>query len=293
MKRPRILLAVALFSVSTSSVFARFLPEVPAIVIGIWRMLFAAGILWSFSGFRRLGKLSPSSYGSILIAGVFLGIHFACYFGALKYTSVAAATFLSTTAPIFTVVIEHVFLKRPWKAHIIVGVFLALLGALVVQFSFMSGFSKYMIGNALGVAASICMTIVLMLAEKIRKTEDALVYSRSMYLVAGLILIPIAVILDQPLFSYSIVEYRWLLLLGLIPTVIGHTSFYYAIKWWPPTIVASVPLGEPILASLWAWFFFAEIPTLSIAGGGLFILTGLFIITLRQPSTNEFQSDII
>ena len=276
-----------------SSIFARFLPDVPAVVIGVWRMLFAAGLLWLFSGFRRMGTVSSSAYGYIILAGVFLGFHFACFFGALKFTSVAAATFLSTTAPVFTVIIEYVFLRRPAKAHVITGVFLALLGALAIQFSFLSGFSQYMVGNALGIAASVFMALVLMLAEKIRETEDALASSRMLYLVAGLVLVPVALFLDQPLFSYSFAEYRWLLLLGLIPTVIGHTSFYYTIKWWPPTVVASVPLGEPILASLWAWFLFTEVPGLSLAGGGVLILTGLLIITLRQPSTNEFQSDII
>ncbi|NIA31722.1 MAG: EamA family transporter, partial [Actinobacteria bacterium] len=224
MRRPRFLLAIALFSVSTSSIFARFLPDVPAVVIGVWRMLFAAGLLWLFSGFRRMGKLSYSAYGYIVLAGVFLGIHFACFFGALKFTSVAAATFLSTTAPVFTVIIEYVFLKRPAKAHVLIGVFLALFGALAIQFSFLSGFSEYMVGNALGIAASICMALVLMLAEKIRETEAALASSRMMYLIAGLVLIPVALFLNQPLFSYSMSEYRWLLLLGLIPTVIGHTS---------------------------------------------------------------------
>jgi len=287
------LLSIALLSVSTSAIFARFLPDVPAVVIGMWRMLFAAGILWFFSGIRPLGKLSRSSYPALGLAGLFLGLHFACFFGALKYTSVAAATFLSTTAPIFTILIEQVYLKRSLRLHVLLGVSFALVGALIIQFSSLAGFSQYMMGNTLGILASLCMTVVLMLAEKIRQTEDALVYSRMVYLIAGIVLFVLALFFHYPVLVYSGNEFIWLFMLGLIPTVIGHTSFYYAIKWWPPTVVASVPLGEPILASLWAWIILTEIPSGNIIGGGVLILAGLIIVTLRSPSDNEFQSDII
>ena len=41
-----------------------------------------------------------------------------------------------------------------------------------------------------------------------------------------------------------------------MPTIFGHNSLYYVIKYISPTIVASVPLGEPIIASILAFFIF-------------------------------------
>ncbi len=284
MKHPRLILAIGLLSVSTSSVFARLLPEVHPVVIGAWRMLFAAAILWGYTGVRSRGALDRKTYGLVFLAGIFLGLHFACYFGALKYTTVSAATFLSTTAPAFTIVIETVFLKRPIKKAILYGVLVAFLGSIIVQFSQPSGFSQYLIGNSLGIMASVFMAAVLMLSEKIRKTEDAFIFTRSMYLVAGSMLALVALTINQPLVQYSRLDFTWLFLLGLIPTVMGHTSFYYAIRWVSPTVIASIPLGEPIIASVLVWLLFAETPTLAIVAGGLIILIGLITIT-RQASS--------
>ena len=70
-----------------------------------------------------------------------------------------------------------------------------------------------------------------------------------------------------------------LLFLGVVPTIIGHSVFYYLVKYLSPTIVASVPLGEPFIASLIAWFIFpGQILNTYIVFGGLITLIGLFII---------------
>lgn len=293
MRNPRLLLTAALLAVSTSAIFARYLPAVPAVAIGFWRMMFAGLLLWGFSAVRPQGRLTKNSYGLILVAGIFLGFHFACFFGALKHTTIAAATFLSTTAPIFTVIAERVFLKRRWERQIFLGVVVALIGALIIQIPALNGLSGKGLGNALGILASICMAVVLMLSETIRRRESAFVYSRSMYMIAGLTLLPMVLMKGFPVFQLSAAEFGWLFLLGLIPTVIGHTSFYYALKWLSPTVVASVPLGEPILASIWAWLLFTETPPLVTVAGGCLILGGLFLITSRKPSRSEFQNDML
>lgn len=285
MRHPRILLILALFSVSTAAVFARFIPAVPAVSIGLWRMVFAAVILWGFHGLKRQASLSPESRKYVLLAGIALGVHFACYFGALKFTTVAAATLLSTMSPVFTVIFEYIILRRPWNRSVLGGVFLALMGALLVQFSAIAGFSQFLLGNSLGVAASLCMALVLMVSEKIRRVEGALTFSRTIYAVAAVFLLLLTFALRRPVFSFSPEAYFWLFLLGLVPTVIGHTSFYYAIKWLSPTVVASVPLGEPIMASVWAWIFFLERPSPRLVAGGVLILAGLYYIMSKQEET--------
>ena len=51
--------------------------------------------------------------------------------------------------------------------------------------------------------------------------------------------------------------------------------FYYAVKYICPTIVSAFPIGEPIIASILAYFIFSEIIGLDI------ILTlGIIIITI-------------
>ena len=81
--------------------------------------------------------------------------------------------------------------------------------------------------------------------------------------------------------GFSSYEFGGLLLLGIIPTILGHGSMYYAIRYVSPTVVASTPMGEPILASIMAWYLFQESVGFATLIGGSITLIGLFIL-IRQ-----------
>ncbi|NOZ04614.1 MAG: DMT family transporter [FCB group bacterium] len=285
-----ILLIVALVSVSLSSIFARYLPDVPAVVIAFWRMTTAGCLLWGFSAVKPQGAISRINAQKTVLAGIFLGLHFAFFFGALKLTSVANATILATMAPVFTALIERFGLKRSWNRDVLTGLIIAVLGAMLIQGFELNFPQGNRLGNLLALLSSLWMAIVLLTAEQIRRETATIIYSRLVYTVAGITLLLVAVAFSAPVFAFSARDFTWLFLLGLIPTVVGHTSFSYAVKYVRPTIVASVPLGEPVIASALAWFLFREPLTVNVVLGGALVLTGLYRITKRQ-SVSDFQND--
>ena len=67
-------------------------------------------------------------------------------------------------------------------------------------------------------------------------------------------------------------------MLGLIPTLIGHTAFSYSVKFISPSIIAAIPLGEPIIASGLAWLLFSEKVSINVAVGGIIIGIGLILL---------------
>ena len=111
--RITILLTIALISVSTSPIVAKMLEEVNAIAISFWRMFIGSGFLWIYSVFSNQGRIkNKSNYFITYLAGILLGIHFALFFGSIKLTMVANATFLGTLAPLFTLILEFLIYKR-------------------------------------------------------------------------------------------------------------------------------------------------------------------------------------
>jgi drug/metabolite transporter (DMT)-like permease len=287
-----LLLALALFSVSTSSIFARYLPAVPAVVIAFWRMAIAGGLLWGYSFVLRQGTITRRNARKTALAGFLLALHFACFFGALKLTTVAHATVLATMAPVFTALIERFYLRRPWNRAIGAGLLLALVGAVVIQGGSVAVTRSNQIGNGLALLSALWMAIVLLVAEHIRQDTGTVVYSRLVYAVAGGTLLVLAVALGLPVTDFTARDFGWLFLLGLIPTVIGHTTFSYAVKYVRPTIVAAVPLGEPVVASALAWVLLGEVVRGSVMVGGALVLFGLYLITSRQ-AVQEFQIDTL
>lgn len=286
-----ILLFVGLFSASTSSLFARYLPDVPAVSIAFWRMVFGASLLWVFSFFRKQGRIPAKHIRNIISAGIFLGLHFACFFIGLKHTTVANAVVLATMGPFFTTIFERFLYKRSLSGKTVTGLIVALIGVVVIQ-GFPTGYSGgSLLGNGVALLSSFWIALALILAEKIRQTSSALSYSRAVYSIAAMTLFIIGIFSGVSLEVSTGNEWAWLFMLGLIPTVVGHGLFNYTIKFVRPTVVASVPLGEPVIASLLVWIFLGEIPGSQVIFGGFVVLTGLFLIT-RTRKQKTYQVDV-
>ena len=73
------------------------------------------------------------------------------------------------------------------------------------------------------------------------------------------------------------------ILLGIIPTIFGHGILSYSLKFFPTTIVISVPLGEPIVASLLGWLVFKEIIPGMVMLCAILVLGGLYFIIQNSP----------
>lgn len=278
-----LVLVVALLAVSTSSVMARFLPEVSSIVIALWRLVFASFAVWLYSFFKPQNKIKKQNIIPFVLSGFFLGLHFICFYQAVKLTSIANATLLGITAPMFTLLIEHFVFKRKFKKIVFIGFAVALFGALMITGFSASTTDSAEIGKLYGLSAALCIAVVYLLANKIRAETSTVSYTRLLYLIAALFLFVIASTNGENIFELNKSDYLWLLALGLIPTILGHSLLYYGIKFTSPTIIASVPLGEPVIASVLAWMIFLEkVPFITLAGG-ILILFGVYLIIVNSP----------
>lgn len=278
-----LLLILALLSVSTSPIIGRALVGVNAVSISFWRMFIAAIILWLFSLIKPQGKMKVNiNINRTICAGILLGIHFALFFEAIKITKIANATFLGTLAPFFTLIIELYILKRYYSSKILLGLFLTLIGSIIILGYQFNIESQYTIGNLYAVLCSICIAIALMIGEQVRQKEDTIVYTRLLYLSASFTLFIISILVNETLFSFNRNEFLGLFFLGLVPTILGHNSIYYSLKYVPPTIVAAFPLGEPIIATFFAFFIFSEYISLNIFIGGCITGIGLVLISIYK-----------
>jgi drug/metabolite transporter (DMT)-like permease len=179
------LLFIAMLAVSTSPIIARYLENVPAVAISFWRMSFGASILWGVSLVRKQVPLNNENLKRTLFAGILLGIHFALFFGAIKLTTIANATFLGTLAPLFTFFIEKFILKRNHSYTLILGLVLAICGAIIIVGNKYDFSSNYTIGNLLAVACSVFLGIAFIISENVRKEVGTISYSRTLFSAAA------------------------------------------------------------------------------------------------------------
>jgi drug/metabolite transporter (DMT)-like permease len=73
--------------------------------------------------------------------------------------------------------------------------------------------------------------------------------------------------------------------MALITQLIGHSSYNWALRWFSASLIAVSLLGEPIGATIMAWFLFNEKLTVAkVIGGGL-ILAAIALTAVGERRT--------
>ena len=277
-----LLLFIAMLSVSTSPIIARYLENVSAVSISFWRMGIGSILLWAFSSYKPQIPLEKNNFKRTILSGIFLGIHFAFFFSSIKLTTIANATFLGTLAPVVTFIIEKYILKRKSNSNLLLGLGLALFGAFIIVSNEFNFSNSYTIGNLLAICCSIFLGFSFIISDNVRKQVSTISYTRTLFATAAFTLFIISIVFKIDLIKFSSYEFIGLLYLGIVPTLLGHGLMYYSIKFVSPTIVASIPMGEPIIASIIAYFLFNELIGFVTFLGGTVTLIGLSVLVRKN-----------
>jgi drug/metabolite transporter (DMT)-like permease len=83
-------------------------------------------------------------------------------------------------------------------------------------------------------------------------------------------------------FGYPVQAYEWMILLGLIPQLLGHSSFNWALGYLSAAYVSITLLGEPIGSTILAYFLLNETPSGLEIFGAILILFGIFIASQSE-----------
>ena len=275
------ILGIALLSVSSTSLVIRHLADTPALTLAFWRMFIASAFLWGYSSVKKKKRLSRTNLKLTVFAGFFLGLHFACFFWGVKNTSIAHATLLANTGPFFTALFAF-FSGIKLKKEVLLGLATAFLGLLIVQVSKFENLPSGHVGNFVSLLSGLSLAITYSYAKIIRKETDTLIYGRSLFFFASLSILFIGLFFKEHPLPFKFEHLFWFLFLGFVPSILGHNLLNYSIRYLSPTAVASVPLGEPIVASFFAYFIFSEMIPMGAFVGGPFIFIGLFLILTNQ-----------
>jgi len=285
MVRLCIFLPIGIIAISTASIFIK-LCDAPVLIIATYRLMLASLILSPFAYYKKTWRgWERNTLGWLLLSGLLLSLHFAFWIASLKYTSVASSVVLVTTHPIFVGVGGLLFLKERLGLNLILGIALSVLGSGLIGYGDMTLSKGALMGDGLALLGAMAASGYLLIGRKMRKEQDLFSYIFPVYSTAGLILILYSLIFQKPFFGYSSSTYFYLLLLALIPQLIGHTTFNWALKYLPVSMVAIIILGEPIGSTILAYLILGEGLTIWKILGGISIFAGI-LVALREKALN-------
>jgi len=277
MNRLYLLLPVGILAVSTASIFVK-LCDAPALIIATYRMMLASLVLMPFAFFqKRWREQEKNELAWPLLSGAFLSLHFAFWIASLKYTSVASSVALVTTHPVFVGIGGWLLLKERLKPNLIFGIAFSVLGSGLISYGDLSFSKEALMGDGFALLGAIAASGYLLVGRKMRKDGNLISYILPVYSSAGLILVLLALIFQKPFFGYSSSTYFYLFLLALVPQLMGHTTFNWALRFLPASAVAITILGEPIGSTILAYFILDEGLTVWKILGGISIFTGILI----------------
>ncbi|MFZ1041385.1 MAG: DMT family transporter [Anaerolineales bacterium] len=310
-ERVRFILPFALFlailAVSTSSIFIRFAQtDAPSLVIAALRLVFASLALAPVALTRHRAELAALTRRQLLLgllSGLFLAVHFATWISSLEYTTVASSVVFVSTGPLWVALLSPFFLREPLTRPVVIGMSLALVGGIVIGLADACSWNKGLVcpsmnqilhgrmlfGNFLALIGAWMVAGYLMIGRKLRAGISLVPYIFLVYGMAAICLLIIVLVARESLFGYHWLTYVWILLLALVPQLIGHSTYNWALAYLSAAFVAVMTLGEPIGSSILAYFILQEAPTITVIAGGVLILIGIYLSTRGNKSKSKIE----
>ena len=282
-------------AVSSASIFIRYAQrEAPSLVIAAARLTLASLILVPIAltryrhEYKRLTRLDG---WLAVFSGIFLALHFATWISSLEYTTIASSTMLVSTCPLFVAVAAWLFLREKIGRAVIVGLVVTLVGSAIVGLSDAGkageGMRSALLGDALALAGAVTVAGYLLIGRRLRAKLSLVPYIAVVYGTAAVVMLGLVGLAHQTFAGYSPATYGWLLVLALLPQLIGHSSFNWALAHLPATYVSVATLGEPIGSTILAYIILGELPTSIKIMGAVMILVGIVIASQNQSAKSH------
>ena len=294
--KPYLAIVIGVIAVSFSAILVRF-SEAPSGVIAFYRMLFSCLILLPFFLKSSIGgemrRIDKRIWILCIASGTFLAFHFILWFESLQFTSVANSTVLVTMQPVFAFLGTYFLFKERVSIGGCVSIIVAITGSVLISASDFGHKDGALLGDILALMACGLATAYFLIGQIVRKDMGLTVYTFIVYGISTIVLLVYVWGSNQELLSYPKEEWYIFILLAIIPTLLGHSLFNWAIEWVSTTKISMAILFEPVGAAILAYYFFKEgISVIQLFGSAL-VLAGLSLFILMNKRSNVLDNNDI
>ena len=278
-------LAILLSLIALS--FAAILIKLSATEIGsnaivLHRLWMATIVFWIWEGLTTLKQQensppaiskSPNTYqqkGLLILVAAASTASIVCWAWSLNQTSVANSTVLRNLTPLFTSICGWLLLNHRFDSKFILGMVLAIVGALVIGWDDFNLGQNHLMGDAIALFSAFLYAIYLLVLERLRNSINTITILSWRCSLGALLLFPFVLLTKESLFPSSYQGWLILIALAIICQVVGQGLLVYSMKRFSSSFLAVFLLLEPILTALLAWMIFAE--SLNLFSGIAFVL---------------------
>jgi drug/metabolite transporter (DMT)-like permease len=285
-------------AVSTSAPLIAY-AAAPALAVAFWRNALAAAVLTPISVGPRRGEVRDVVNGSrrrdgmfCVLAGLALAAHFATWMPSVQLTSVATATALVATQPVWQGLISAV-MGRPTPLVGWIGIALAVCGAAWATGIDIGVSAQAVTGDALAVAGGLLAAVYTALGERARSRLSTTTYTWICYGVCAAVLLVVCLVGGVRLAGFD--NRTWAAILALVvgAQLLGHSMFNYALHRISATTISVLILLEVPGAAVLAWLWLGQVPRLAALPGLLLLLAGVAVVVLGSAHANRRSAAVV
>ncbi len=274
-----IALAAGILSLTLSAFFVRW-ADAPAPVFAFYRM--GIGGLLITPLFLKAGPLKqiPSKKFLLLpiLGGLFTTVDLTLWNTGVQSTTIANATLLGNTAPIWVVLSLWIIFKQKFTNKFWIGLFLALVGAaIVLGYDFIRR-PHFGVGDSLALLSGMFYGGYYLATQYGRKNLNVIPYLWVVSVTASLCLLIVSLVMGYSITGYSTQSYLAFIGAGIVVQCIGYVAIAYALGHLPASIVAPTLILQPVFSALLAIAMFNEqlLPIQWL--GTAAVLSGIYMI---------------
>jgi len=276
---PKIALLVSIVAVSTASILIRMSSAGP-LAIAAYRLTLATLILLPFyirsGGAGRLLRSSGREVLNFVGVGVVLALHFASWITSLSFTSVASSVIFVHVDPIFVAAISHFVFNERISKGTLLGIAVAFAGATIIALGDSGLGEVSLYGDLLALVGAVMLGLYILSGRRIRQSHDLVSYVTPVYATSAIVLILGSLATGTRLAPFPMNEYLLFLAIAVVPMIFGHTLYNWTLKYIEAPIVSISLLGEPVGATILAYFVLRETPPPLAIIGGIITLLGIY-----------------
>ncbi len=278
---PRFLLLIlGVMMGATAVIMIKASTEHPFLVSS-YRLLVAALVLSPF--FLRDLRNFEGHYGWrefswSLLPAVALAVHFMSWVIGARMTQVANASLIANLTPVAMPFFVWIFFSEKINRQEVVGTAFTLAGLAVLTGSNLRVDKADFTGDVICFGSMLAFAMYLALGRRNGGRLSLWLYMVPLYFTAGVICLLCALFFINPIKPYSLENILFMVGLGLIPTVFGHTILNFSLKHFRGQVVSVTNLAQPLFAGLMGFIFFNEKPrpVYYLAAGMIF--AGILIV---------------
>ncbi|MAX26741.1 MAG: hypothetical protein CMJ19_19790 [Phycisphaeraceae bacterium] len=297
-----LLLILGVWSCSTAAILIKLSTIEPVYLASIRLLLASLLLLPLHLHARKRYPGQAPKLRTVLLPAVFLAMHFVLWIVAARMIPAANGALIANLVPLVMPIALWLMVSEKPKSRELFATVIAMtgVGVMVSYDLFESGSllealteqRSYLRGDLLAFSAMCMLTVYLVLAKRNKAVPSIWLYIVPVYAVAGVMCLPLAVMLHGSPPRLDLEQTGLLLALVILPTVMGHTLLNIAMWWFRGQVVSIFNLFQFTFTGVMAYLILdGEMPTNALYVAAATVVTAVVILVWSKKEKTLEPTD--